>query len=401
MRPNREDQEALKREETELEIELTLLDLNRVLDYIAQLRREWRDRLTVHLRIGGEGVSLPEGNENAYEILNRMGGPDQIDYLAASVPNSFLFSADFADGMLRLAAKNGALLSSLAESWKRTPRREVSQAILNVALTMEAKRFVLSCVDNEGGLCKFPGGQPLLEEAYVASRLGRVGMKHILRRYCEWLVSSQHKDGGWSLLDESAVVPTASAVLVLISAEIMDVAGRIRALQQAIEFLTVTEGTKWTWPSQRPTSVSSLLPAIAITTFIEHGGKPTRPIQRPISVDAADLASCNLILTDYLNDLRVINTQTFEEAYSLLHERLKHATLEAGDSTQALTSLIYLVSLREKSLEPEERESLTKLLIGHRNSNGGWPRETGERSELTPTILSLLSYGALHPQVAP
>jgi len=394
--------EALKRQEAEEEMELTLLDLNRVLDYIAQLRREWRDQLIVHLRIGGEGVSLPEAHQKVYEIMERMGGPDQIDYLAASVPDSFQFSADFADGMLRLAAKDNVLLSSLVESWKRTPRRrEVSRAILNVALTTEAKRFVLSCVDNEGNLCKFPGGPPLLEEAYVASRLGRLGMTHILRRYCESLVFSQRKDGGWSLRAESAVVPTASAILVLISAEVIDVADRRRALQQAVEFLTVAEGRMWTWPSERPASPSSLLPAVAIATFIKHGGKLTRPIQRPIILNATDLASYDLVLTDYLKDLGVIDAQISREAYDLLHQRLRRGTLQGGDTTQALTSLIYLGSLRKKSLRAERGKSLTKMLIGCRNNDGGWPKETGKKSELTPTILSLLSYRVLHPHVGP
>jgi len=386
----------MKEKEPEIETPLTLLDLNRVLDYILKLRQEWDDKLVVHMRIGGESILVPATTANAYNVVNRLGGPDQIDYLTATVLGSFMFSADFGDGMLRLVARDENLLTMLSESWKRTSRGdELSPELVNVAVATEGKRFVLLCIDDSGRLRDFPGGQPILDEAYVASRLGRIGMKHILRRFCEWLVSSQYEDGGWGSQEKSEVLTTASAVLVLLSPEIMDVTGRLEALQRAVEFLTVTEGKEWMWPSHASTSF--LLPAAAILAFVKYGGRLTRPIERPIIIDAKGLASCDAALIDHLNDVSALDKRTVEDAYNILYEEMKR---EEGKGTRVLTSLICLGSLREKSLVPMQAQFLREKLIEYRNDDGGWPRRAGERSELLPTIFSLLSHKVLHNQLA-
>ena len=384
---------------------VSLLDFDRVIAVFRGIMSEWRDRVTTHLRVGEDSAALPEDVTHIRNIIERLGGFYELDYMAATVPNEFTVTADFSTGQFRFRSRSSELLTRLVESWERVRRElDISKDLLDLAIPREGKKFILSCVNEDGSLSESRGKAVTLHHAYVVPALKRLEMEPVARKFSDYLTRVQNKDGGWGFKpgDKSKILPTASASLVLMSVDSNIVSIRSESVKRGIDFLATRQNANGSWGSR---SEEKGLASIIVVSVLRRSGEYDDLVTKSLAfirkwLKKISLIDYDIIVLEILKEIAVIKS-IVDKAIKRRYEKLL-ASAEDYDAFLRkanivnITTLANLMLLSGINTEDSRFRSALDVLLRNRNINDwGWPLSQGGASELYPTILSLIVFKSI------
>lgn len=374
---------------------LSLLDFDRVIALLKEVAREWKDKALFHLRIGEDSLKT-DNVDNITDLVGKLGGFRELDYIAAFAGDQFMLTADFSGGQIRFRSVETQVLNKLVNYWNRVCKKiGYRKDLVELATSIDGKRFILSCLDAQGGLSDIPGKPTKLDHSYVISMLESLGMKHILLRFASFLTNTQNEDGGWGAQPgfPSRVTPTAGAVMVLASVSPEEIKNRDACLSKAESFLISKRRQDGTWEDgKRHIMLPTIISTIALLRIqrIEPSERRVLPLfqkwlrslqlQKFDSVLAKNLKEMDLLSKDDI--LSILKRVSFEI-------ESEYAFLSWSSSIVTVTLLVKLLLWVGVTPNDSRIRSIYGFLVKSRNRDGGWPVTINNKSMLYPTILCL------------
>lgn len=372
---------------------LSLLDIDRVLGFYAEIVQKFKG-VRIYLRMDKGGFELKDVSARARSMINRLGGFSELNYIEASADN-FLITAEFSSGELKISSKNKRITGELSQLWgtyiTKIPTSS-ERNILRVSLLTEAKRFMLNCLKEDGRLSKSPEENIFLNHDYLVPKLKELGMGFIVNRYAEFLLNIQNVDGGWGSEPglESAILPTASTALILITA------GYWKEAKSAIDFiLSRYQQNTHMWPS--PEELKPLTTALCALTLYRFYGKRNKMIKDSVaSVKKELIEKGGKSEDDYIAALLLKESKArIRKLLYNFHDHLPDQDEKGGfpkgmpDIITTVIAINVLLDVGVKKSDERIRGAIN-FLINSRSLNGGWPSEMNFNS-IYNTILTLLT----------
>lgn len=372
---------------------LNLLDIDRVLGFYAEAAQKFT-RVRTYLRMNKGGFVLKD-SARAKSMINKLGGFGELNYMEAS-SDDFLVTADFSGGELKISSKNKHIMDELLHLWSNYVTKIPASSkrdVLKLALLPQAKRFMLDCLGKDGRLSKTPKGDIVLNRDYLVPKLKELGMEYIINRYADFLLDIQNTDGGWGREPglKSAILPTASAALILITA------GKKEKLENAVNFICSRyEPDTRVWPSHEEPKL--LTTALCALTLRRYYGKRNKIIKDSISCIKEELAEkwIQTFENDYitiflLKDGQVRVRKLLDSLCAYLPSQDKNGGFPQGNPSITTTAIVLnaLLDMRVKKSSKVIQRAVN-FLINSRLPNGSWPYEMNSNSVYT-TILALLA----------
>lgn len=379
--------------ESQVSEKISLVDFDRVLDFLRRLLDKWENKPSTHIRVSNAGVSVPKNSSVARELVNDLGGFSELSYAIAFLPESFYVKADFRQGMLLVRCKDSTILHSVLRLWKEASKAvNISRDLLNSAIPIEGQRFAFACLNESGGLSETPENSVNLEKYYYLQYMNEIGMSHIQSRFSSFLKDTQSSDGGWNFSPDgrSSILSTANAVLILTSA------GELDPINSAIDFLMREKEKTGFWIQDR-------CPELVVTSVVcfslmktQKYGEESRQVLRSIRntlLEKSQGVEYDSIIVDVLHQAGV----DFDDHMKMaLQDRLEKSMPETitGDvlpPEKLASALLILHACGEHMADPRVEKAINQL-IDTRNRDGGWPSlENPETSSLHSTIMTLVA----------
>jgi len=374
---------------------LSLLDFDRVIALLKEVAREWKDKALFHLRIGEDSLKTDDV-DNITDLVGRLGGFRELDYIAAFAGDQLMLTADFSNGQIRFRSVETQVLNKFVNYWSRVRKKiRYRKDLVELATSIDGKRFILSCLDDQGGLSDIPKKPAKLDHSYAISRLESLGMKHILLRFASFLTNTQNEDGGWGVQPDSPsrVIPTAGAIMVLAPVSPEEIKNRDACLSKAAGFLVSKRKQDGTWEDdKRNIKLTTIISTIALLRIQRIEPSERRvplffqkcvseiQVQKFDSVLARNLKEMDLLSKDDI--LQILKNVAFDIEN-------EYAFLSWSSSIVTVTLLANLLLWVGVSPNDSRIRSIYGFLVRSRNIDGGWPLRIGEKSMLYPTILCL------------
>jgi len=348
-------------------------------------------------------MALPEDLTDLRDMIEELGGFHELDYISVVVLDEFTVVMDFSRGQIRIESKELDLLNSLVGLWKLICTLiDISGYLASLAIPIEGKRFILFCLNEDGSLSETPDGIVTLNYAYMIPVLEQLEMDYIIKRFAEFLIKIQNSDGGWGPEPglESQILPTAGAVLVLTTTSAKTILNRNESIRRGVNFLLSKQNKDGSWAEGEERGMISAICYIALRKYEKYeeyeklATKSLPFIRKWIS--EFDPTKYDFIIIKALKEVNIIGNQDIKSIYERLWSKI--VDYDYFLRTANVITITFLINLLlEIGVNPQDPKlrSAIDLLIRRRNSDGGWPINKGERSNLYPTILSLATFKTL------
>jgi len=374
---------------------LSLLDFDRVTALLEEVARELKDRVLFSTRVGEDSLTV-DNVDNIKNLVERLGGFRELDYIAAFAGDQLMLTADFSSGQIKLRSVDAQVLNKFVNYWKRVCKKVgYRKDLVKLATSIDAKRFVLSCLNEEGGLGDIPRGPAKLDHSYAISILESLGMKHILLRFASFLTNTQNEDGGWGVQKgfPSRIIPTAGAITVLAVVSSEEIKNRDACLSKAVDFLVSKRRRDGTWEDgKRHIKLATMISTIALLKIqrIEPSERRVPPaFQKWVS--EFQLQELDSILAKNLKEMGLLRNEDILSILKRVSFEIENefAFLSWGFSIMPITLLVNLLLWAGVNPKDPRIRSIYDFLMKNRNRDGGWPSTIHRKSMLYPTILCL------------
>jgi prenyltransferase beta subunit len=380
---------------------LSLLDFARIMELIMQISKlEGHDVLKTHMHVGENGQAIPNSRQEAIAAIRKLGGFDELDYVSASVPERVLLNADFRNSKIIVRTSESNLLNQIKDQWDRL-RDEISDSIelAPISLSLDARRFILRCIDKDGTVNETSNNKLPVSKYYVISGLKELGLSRLHRLIASRLTKLQNNDGGWSDIGKgkSDLMATASAVLALVTLSEVDNPPELKSsLTNGLAFITNGRSLIEMQSRGLEDKLANLLTALSFASTGNNVIDSTllKVVEKAIE-DSINLLSPVLIslLLEYqvLNDDMIVKLRN-----QLVH---KGFPIEKDESINSLATRLSLLALADNyadSVDELTGQSVIRHLVRTRNNDGGWPANHVNSSSFSTTLNVLVALNQFH-----
>jgi hypothetical protein len=381
---------------------LSLLDFARIIELIKQISKlEGHKVLKTHMHVGENGQAIPNSRQEVIAAIRKLGGFEELDYVSASVPERVVLNADFRNSKIIVRTRESNLLNQIKDQWGRL-RDQISDSIelAPISLSLDARRFILRCIDKDGTVNETSNNKLLVSNHYVIAGLRELGLSRVHRLIASRLTKLQNNDGGWSDIGKgkSDLRATASAVLALVSLSEVEYPSQLKSsLTNGLAFITNGRSLIEMHPHTLEDKVATLLTALSFastgnnvidSTLVNVVGKVIED-----SINLLDPVLISLLLEyQLLNDDMIVKLRN-----QLVHRGFP---IEKDESINSLATRLSLLALAEKHTRESVNELTGQSVIQHlvrtHNIDGGWPANHVDSSSFSTTLNVLVALNQFH-----
>ena len=365
---------------------LSLLDFDRIIIFAKKLQDKWGNEVNIHVRISEIGTGIPLEVDAARLWVNKYGSFDQLSYISMFMVGNFMITGDFRQGKLNIKSKDEGIIQTIENLWDETLKTvNPSYDLQKVALSLEATRFIFSCLDESGMLKR---GEEIFstDEAYYLQYLKETRLNHILDRFGYFLANNQNPDGGWGVLPKksSQIMPTAISMILL------NTTGNLDNIPPAVQYLISRRSEDGLWHQNN--FADTVVTAVVILALYESG----------VRNETLDHAKSYVMDQISANSLEIENDAVVFDVLKAMGVRVNDlikdperyvpvfANISEKDLVFKIASALLILRTFGKEQSDIQVQKLLRLLTELRNKDGGWPDAPNAKSSIKETIAAIV-----------
>jgi len=364
---------------------IDLSDMRRAAIFIEWILKEWDKEAVAHATLNEAGFTINSDTHDLEGLLKSLGSLEDVGYVSATVPGSLMVTFDFSEDSLRIECENDVLLNRLAERWTEVRHSVPEDASLRLVSSLtKARGLITSRVDKDGFFMERPGQRLELAQATRLWYLKLLGLSHLLNRFASRLLESQSSDGGWGPVEdkESDPLSTANAILVISSADGVDVSRKSQTIERAVGFLLSKRRGNGSWSPD-----SAFLTTMQCTSALHVSGANRVLLRKPMSFLMNCLSGKAQVRAE-LYDLDLMMTSGVVAQENWLHftsELGQGLTMPAKDDILGLSSALHQLVYKGDAPDLAFHELLGQV-FSLQEADGGWSEKPSDQSSLNTTL---------------
>jgi prenyltransferase beta subunit len=282
------------------------------------------------------------------------------------------------------------LKEKLIEFWKSSQSvKEFPKKLIDLALFSEAKKFLISCIDEDGAIHESDGELLPLDKGYMLIGVKGIRLNEILNVFKNYLIKTQNKDdGGWGdhYSDESDIIATINAILILKN---LDEQNEIinKSVEKGLSYINKEMEQILSLHRRFNKEFGNILYSVLLRTINKDSIIPSKVqvVKRWMSKNISEL---DPILLRLLIDSNIIKESDLKSLYrkiSTIVDRNRKKNINIRTLTTQLALLITISSKKNMV----DVKNMVDYIITLRNSDGGWPIALDDHSSFTTTVCVL------------